>query len=57
MNHPNPAVDCSYWYGIAPRGCDVPHWVPFLDAEVIGIDPHRKLTLPLEPVGAAEEAP
>lgn len=40
-------MNCAHWFGIPPEACDVPHWIPYLDADAIGADAERKLTLVL----------
>ena len=42
-------MDCAHWYGLPPPDCDVPHWIPYLDAGLIGMDPQLKVTLPWPP--------
>lgn len=40
-------MDCQHWFGQPPDGCDVPNWIPYLDAETIGTDATRKITIPM----------
>jgi hypothetical protein len=50
------AIDVQHWFGIAPEGCDVPHWMPYLDAETIGLEPARKIIVPIAMGPAAVRA-
>ena len=48
-------TDCGHWYGTPDQDGDVPHWLPYLEPEVTGDDPSRKITLPLpDAIGNAE---
>jgi len=39
------AEQCHPWFGVKFSDLDCPHWLPYLDPEVLGQDPARKLTL------------
>ena len=49
--------DVPHWFGLPPDGCDVRHWLPFLEPTVIGIDRFQKLTVPYPNCGGEHGAP
>jgi len=31
-------IDTPECFGFMPEGCDVPHWIPFMRADALGLD-------------------
>lgn len=39
--------DVQHWFGLLPEGCEDRTWLPYLEASAIGMNPKRKITVPL----------
>lgn len=39
--------DVAHWFGIKFPGLDCEGWLPYVEAVVVGLNPERKITIPL----------